>query len=294
MTQALIISICIIAVLICKILAMKKSAREIEEQFRERVEQCSNSTIRISSMDRDMRSLAMGINETMQMMLFAYHKYNEGDAEMKAAVTNIAHDIRTPLTSICGYLSLMDRLEKSPEMERYLDIVEDRALFMKKLTEELFDYSVIFSSDEVAPMEPAFINRILEDTIMNYYAALTEKGITPIVNITENKIERMVNIPHLERVFSNLISNALKYSDGDLVITLADDGTITFSNEAKGLTNVQLEKLFNRFFTVQTARNSTGLGLSIAKKYVEEMGGVIEAGYADNRLSINIDLPAHN
>jgi len=244
-------------------------------------------------MDKDMRALAHGVNESMKMMLDSYHKYNEGDAEMKAAVTNIAHDIRTPLTSICGYLSLMDRLEKSPDMERYLEIVEDRAYFMKKLTEELFDYSVIISSDEVAPLELTSINRILEDTIMNYYAVLTEKGITPTINITESKIQRMVNIPHLERVFSNLISNALKYSDGDLEITLTDDGKITFSNEAKGLTSVQLEKLFHRFFTVQTARNSTGLGLSIAKKYVEEMGGTIEASYEENTLYIDIEFPSH-
>ena len=288
MIWALIISISIILILICKIHVMKKSAREIEEQFRERVKLASNSSIRISSMDKDMRALAYGVNESIKMMLDAYHKYNEGDAEMKAAVTNIAHDIRTPLTSICGYLSLMDRLEKSPDMDRYLGIVEDRAYFMKKLTEELFDYSVIISSDEIAPLELASINKILEDTIMNYYAALTEKGITPIIIMTESKIQRMVNIPHLERVFSNLISNALKYSDGDLEITLSDDGKITFSNEAKGLTNVQLEKLFHRFFTVQTARNSTGLGLSIAKKYVEEMGGTIEASYEKNRLSIEI------
>ena len=147
---------------------------------------------------------------------------------------------------------------------------------------------MIISSDEIAPLELASINKILEDTIMNYYAALTEKGITPIINMTESKIQRMVNIPHLERVFSNLISNALKYSDGDLEITLSDDGKITFSNEAKGLTTVQLEKLFHRFFPVQTARNSTGLGLSIAKKYVEEMGGTIEASYEKNRLSIEI------
>ena len=291
MEIALGICITLLLLSLLKIAALKKSAREISEQFRDRASLESNALIRISSRDRDMRDLATGVNESLHRMTQAYHKYYEGDAEMKASITNLAHDIRTPLTSICGYLSLMGRLDASEEMKRYLGIVSERADFMKRLTEELFAYSIVAGEEEEAPMERTLINRILEDSIMDYYGALTDKGIVPTVSITENRIERMVNVPHLERVFSNLISNALKYSDGDLDISLSDDGVITFANTASGLTPVQVEKLFNRFYTVHSARNATGLGLSIAKKFVEEMHGTITAGYEDTRLVITIVFP---
>ena len=101
---------------------------------------------------------------------------------------------------------------------------------------------------------------------------------------------RRVNGAQMERVFSNLISNALKYSDGDLRIAMTDEGIITFSNRAKALDKLHVEKLFDRFYTVESARNSTGLGLSIARKFVEENDGVITAEYDDDRLTITIEF----
>ena len=291
MIIALSISIIIIIALTLKLISVKRSLREIRTQYKDREDLTSNSLICVSSRDKDVKKLAGDINSSLKKATAAYHKYNEGDAELKASITNLAHDIRTPLTSICGYLNLMEKIDKSEQMERYLKIVSERADFMKNLTEELFEYSVVSGADEEVVLEKASLNRILEDSIMDYYGAITEKGITPIVDITENKIERMINTSHLERVFSNLISNALKYSDKDLVITLDDDGVITFKNTSYDLTNVEVEKLFNRFYTVHTGRNSTGLGLSIAKKFVEEMNGTISASLEDNMLVIRIVFP---
>ncbi|MGN1089643.1 MAG: sensor histidine kinase, partial [Huintestinicola sp.] len=102
---------------------------------------------------------------------------------------------------------------------------------------------------------------------------------------------RDISRADLSRVFSNLMGNALKYSDGDLDITLDDDGVITFSNSASALDGVDVGRLFDRFFTVEAARSSTGLGLSIARSLVEKMNGSISAGYSDNVLSIRIWLP---
>ena len=161
---------------------------------------------------------------------------------------------------------------------------------MKKLTEELFEYSVIISSEAPVEKEEVWMNRLLEDCIMEHYAVLVEKGIALEVDITEEKIVHQVNGAQMERVFSNLISNALKYSDGDLKIAMTDEGVITFSNSAKALDKLHIEKLFDRFYTVESARNSTGLGLSIARKFVEENDGVITAEYDDHRLMITIEF----
>lgn len=280
----------IIVILCVKIYLMQRSAREIADAFTDRLKTDTNTLIDISSHDKYMCALADSINRELKTLRMERQRYTQGDRELKTAITNISHDLRTPLTAICGYLDVMKRAEKSPDIERYLGIIADRAELMKQLTEELFGYSVILSADGVHEIEEVSVNQALEDSIMGYYAAMSEKGIEPRVNITEKKIVKNLNRASLSRVFSNLLNNALKYSDGDLEITMSDTGVITFANTASGLTSVQVERLFDRFYTVEAARNSTGLGLSIAKTLIEQAGGRISAEYAENRLVITIVL----
>ena len=145
-------------------------------------------------------------------------------------------------------------------------------------------------SGEGGEPQPTNINKLLEDSIMGAYGALTEKGITPKVDITEAKIVRTLDPNSLSRVFSNLLSNALKYSSGELEITLREPCVITSSNAAEGLTQRQVEKLFDRFYTVENANKSTGIGLSIARTLTEQMGGTITASLDKTILTITIIL----
>ena len=273
-----------------KIYLMKRSAREISEAFADRLQTDTNTLIDISSGDKDMRQLASDINKQLRILRKEHLRFRQGDTELKNAVTNISHDLRTPLTAICGYLDILEREEKSPEVKRCLDIIADRTELMKQLTEELFRYSVILSTDSSGETEEVYVNQVLEESIAGFYAALTEQGITPKIDITEKKIIKTLNRASLSRVFANLLNNAVKYSRGDLEITLSDSGVITFANSAEGLDPVQAERLFDRFYTVEAARNSTGLGLAIARTLTEQMGGSISAEYCDNRLTIKIEL----
>ena len=290
-----LVGLCILFFIITVILAvkicfLKRAAKEISEGFAEKLNTDTNTLIDISSSDREMRLLADSINKQLMILRREHHRYIQGDKELKAAVTNISHDLRTPLTAICGYLDVMKRMELPEKIEQYLSIIADRAELMKQLTEELFGYSVILLADGNSERQELCVNQVLEDSIMGYYAAMTEKGITPNVRITERKIVKTLNRAELSRVFSNLLNNAIKYSDGDLEITLSDDGAVTFANTARNLDPVQVERLFDRFYTVEAARNSTGLGLSIAKTLVEQSGGRITAEYSANRLVITIVL----
>ena len=277
----------IIFVLLAKVYFLCKSAQEIAEAFRDRLTADTNTLIDISTRDPYMRKLAADINVQLRLLRHQRHKYLNGDRELKEAVTNISHDLRTPLTAICGYLDLLEREEKSDNTARYLSMIENRVDAMKQLTEELFRYSVILSAAEMK-METVHVNGILEESIAAFYGSLTSRNIQPEIHITENRIERQLNREALGRVFSNILNNALKYSDGDLAITLRDNGEIIFSNTASALNEVQVGKLFDRFFTVEAARNSNGLGLAISKTLVEQMGGSISAELTNKNLIIHI------
>lgn len=136
------------------------------------------------------------------------------------------------------------------------------------------------------------INNVLEESILSYYAVLNEHGITPDIYITENPVVRNISRQSLSRVFANLLNNAVKYSDGDLQITMTDDGIITFANKSAELNEVQTERLFDRFYTIENARKSTGLGLSIAKILIEQMNGTISAKYSNGKIIVCIVLKA--
>jgi signal transduction histidine kinase len=119
---------------------------------------------------------------------------------------------------------------------------------------------------------------------------LISRGITPEIKITETPVIRSVERGALSRVFGNILSNAVKYSDGDLSIMLSDNGEVSFSNTAKNLTDTQVGKLFNRFFSVETARGGAGIGLSIAKTLVMQMNGNITAEIVCGKLIIKINF----
>lgn len=281
----------IILFLLVKIHLLQKAAKEMEEAFADRLITDTNTLIDISSRDRYMRNLANGINVQLRKLRAERHRFQQGDSELKNAVTNISHDLRTPLTAICGYLDLLEQEEKSKAASRYVQVIKNRAEIMIQLTEELFRYAVILSSEEDTVREPVVVNRVLEESIAGFYTAFSERKITPNIQMPEDKVIRTLDRSALSRVFANLLNNAVKYSDGDLDITLSKSGEIIFTNTVSGLDEVQVGKLFDRFYTVEAARKSTGLGLAIARTLMEQMNGTIFAKYENNRLSICICLP---
>lgn len=280
----------IIGTLFVKVYLLKKSAREINKAYAEKIQNDTNTLIQISSHDTDMKELASSLNTQLKYFNQSRQKFEHGDLELKEAITNISHDLRTPLTAIYGYLKLLQKEECSEAGRTYLTAIENRTKAMKQLTEELFQYTLAVSDTEKLRIETINLNGILESCISSYYAVLKQNDIIPEIEIPEKKIFRMGNENALTRVLGNIISNAIKYSDGDMKITLSENGKITFSNKAYGLDEIQVGRLFDRFYTVETARKSTGLGLAISKTLIEEMNGTISAEYENGRLSIHILL----
>ena len=274
-----------------KLFLIRKAAIEICDEFSEKLKSDTNTLISISTDDKIMCYLTKNINIQLKELRLQRLRYMQGDLELKNAVTNISHDLRTPLTAISSYLDLLEKEEKNETIERYIGIIKNRTETLIQLTEELFRYSIITSPNNNIKLEPVSVNRILEDSILQFYATLQERGITPSINITEKKVVRNLSSVELSRIFSNILSNAVKYSDGDLNVTLTDNGIIQFSNTAFNLNDVQVERLFDRFYTLENARKSTGLGLSISKILVEQMNGTISAKYEKEKLNISIEFP---
>ena len=290
-----IVLICSLALaalcLLAYLLVLRHSLREAAEELDEKLRTDTNTLISISSGDRAMQSLVTHINRQLQALRRERLRLHSGNAELTAAVTNISHDLRTPLTAICGYLDLLEQEPQTEAAARYLTVIRERTDAMRALTEELFRYSVLTATADELYTEPVCLNDVLEQSLAGFYGALSARGITPSVQLPEEKVIRPLDAAALRRVFDNILSNAAKYSDGDLTVTLSPDGSVTFSNHASALSRVEAARLFDRFYTVDSARGSTGLGLSIAKLLTEKLHGTISADYENETLRICIAFP---
>ena len=279
----------VIIILAIKIRMMQKSMDEICSCLSEHLSSDTNQLITVSTSDKYVRHLASEISKQLTELRRQRRRYIHGDRELKEAVTNISHDLRTPLTAICGYLELLEAEEKTDNTKRYVEQIANRTEALKALTEELFRYSVVSSVSDLN-YEAVNLGRVLEDTLISFYGAFEQNNITPNISLPDSAIVRSLDKSALSRIFGNIISNAVKYSDGDFSVTMTDSGEITFSNAASELSSVDVGKLFDRFYTVDSARKSTGLGLSIANLLTERMGGRISADYKENMLSITLSF----
>lgn len=272
-----------------KIYLMKKSMEEICAELEEHLSNDTNALLTVSSADRHIRKFSDGMNVLLRRLYKERHRYLMGNQELKESVTNISHDLRTPLTSILGYLKLLENENCSfAEREKYLFAIKNRTQTLKQLTEELFHYTMAASDEEELQLKRLSLNEMLENSISSYYSILKQKKIVPKIVMPEQKIMGLANENALSRVLGNIINNAVKYSDGDLNVVLTENGEISFSNHASELTEVQVERLFDRFYTVNLARKSTGLGLAISKTLMEKMGGTIAAEFVQGVLTIRL------
>ena len=268
---------------------LKKSICEIYTDFETCLTEDTNVQITVSSGDKTVTHLAKAINLQLTKLRKIKQQYIDGDRELKNAVTNISHDLRTPLTAICGYLDLLEKQNHSEDTQRYIEQIRNRSEVLKQLTEELFRYSILSSMPELS-YEKVNLCRILEETLLSFEVALKQANIEPVIKMPTKAVWRTLDSSAIKRILGNIVNNAIKYSNGDFIVSLNEDGAITFTNTAKELSTVEVSKLFDRFYTVDSARKSTGLGLSIAKLLTERMNGTIDAKYEKDSLTIFIDF----
>lgn len=283
------ISLCIVLLFIAiKLYFIKKSIKEIRVSINKIIKADTNQLLTISSSDKEMKKLTNDLNKELQDLRKEKLQYQNGNQELKRIITNISHDMRTPLTAISGYIDLMK--ENKEKQKEYMKIIEKKTEELTLLTDQLFDFSKTMDIGVEMQREKCCINEILEETLANMYHFFKEKQIEPKLEICTQKIYKDLDKHSIIRVFENILSNVCKYSDGDFKVTLNEKGIITFSNKATSLDATTVQKIFDRYFTVENAKKSTGLGLSISKQLVKLNGGKISAKYVNEYLIIQIEF----
>lgn len=214
---------------------------------------------------------------------------------LKKEIINITHDLRTPLTSALGYIDLILKSNNSKEeATKELKIIENRLLRLNELINSFFEFSMLTANTKPIDMKQINLVAIIEECISHYYDDFTRENR---VIIFENKIKNytiLSNEEILKRVIDNLIGNSLKHSSRDLAIKLSlnnNNVRLLFENEITD-NNLDIDHIFDEFYTsdISRTKGNTGLGLAIAKTFIENLGGNISAKINKNRLSILVKL----
>ena len=216
-------------------------------------------------------------------------------------VTYLAHDLKTPLTSVIGYLSILeDEPELPPEQrKKYIDVALRKAVRLEELEEQLFEICRFNLTEIEIEAGDVNLSKMLEQITYEFAPLLREKNLTICTKIRSD-VHYSCDVDKIERVFDNLIRNAINYSYPDSEINISLDGddkfvNIIMENRGRTIPSDKLERIFEQFYRVDSSRNSSsggsGLGLAIAKQLVEAHGGVVAAESENEMIRFVVKLP---
>ena len=281
-----VLSILVITLLI-RVVTTNIELKNITRELKEITEKDTNLLLSTSSGDKSIKILVDSLNKELKKLLSLKREYSKGIFDVKKSAENIAHDIRTPLTAIKGYVDLLEKEELSEEGRKYLEIIKGRVDYMKEMIDELF-LSLSMKSRGVLNLSNIDAKSILEEALVSYYNEFKKKGMSPSLMTPNEKVIIKADSKALYRVYSNIISNALKYGEGEFKVEMDEKGNTIFSNLAPNMDSVETNKLLDRYYTISDAKASSGIGLSISKEILQEMGGELKVKLENQRLYISI------
>ena len=281
-----VLSILVIT-LVLRVVTTNIEIRNIIRDLEDITEKDTNILLTTSSGDKSIKSLVDSLNKELKKLLSIKREYSKGVFDVKKSAANIAHDIRTPLTVIKGYVDLLEEEDLSEEGKKCLEIIKGRTRYMKEMTDELF-LSLSMKSRGVLSLFDIDAKSVLEEALVSFYNEFKKKGMTPSIITPNDKVILKADSKALYRVYSNIISNALKYGEGEFNVQMDEKGNITFSNYAPNMDSVEANKLLDRYYTISDAKASSGIGLSISNEILQEMGGELKVRLDNKRLYISI------
>ncbi|MFU0789073.1 sensor histidine kinase [Virgibacillus proomii] len=236
--------------------------------------------------DKKLKALIIEINKLLDMHKGKIAKYNQSRQAMKKMLTNISHDLKTPLTVVLGYIEMIqkDKTIDQKEQERLLLQVHRKTIEIIDLMNAFFDLARVESGDKEIPLMKININEICKDNLLSFYDVVQTKGLKIDFQLPDNPIHVVGNKEALNRVLHNLLSNAIQYGSDGKILGLA----LTFNEKhvcidvwdrGKGIEEQKQDLVFERMFTLEESRNKafhgSGLGLTITKRLLEQMNGTI-------------------
>ena len=273
---------------------LHKARLSLEELRRTR----TNQRLKLRVPDRELEHLLEEINALLDDWQANDSLHHRQEQQRRLEIANISHDLRTPLTSILGYLQILKSEDVGPQERReYLDIVENRANALKALITGFYDLSCLEAGGYTLVKEPVALASVLYELAAAFYADFHESGRKVELDIAENLSPILGDPQAILRIYTNLFQNAIKHGTGDLYVRVFQEEELVvtcFTNLAPGLLPQDVEHLFDRFFTADKMRTGqdTGLGLAIVHRLAVQMGGETEALLLQNKLTITIRWPA--
>ena len=286
---SLVILILLVVYLLVKVIRIKSSIKNIGIELDKTKDEDYNRQIRTSLMDRDVEVLAAKINENLDYQKSLKLESSRSRQQLEQSISDIAHDLRTPLTVIKGNLQMMRSEELSDKGRDYLDISFKKADTLKEMVDEFFEMSVLESNQNAVILQKIDVPVFLSEFIIENEALIREKNLSPNISLPEYSIYIKADLKSLSRVFSNIFGNIYKYAEDEFGVSVGKvDGIciITIENKVSNPQEIDISRIFERTYRADKARTTggAGLGLYIAKLLVEKQKGSIEAKLEEGRL----------
>lgn len=254
----------------------------------------TNQLLSIVARQSDITKLVNKLNHLLRNTRMSRIQIKRLNKSFRQSITNISHDLRTPLTTASGYIQMLEKSITDKEQQEYLEIILERQNMVQMLLDQLFEYVRIESGEIIYGHVPIDAKKIFLDTIAMYYNDFNKKKQEPTIHLTEGSCIIQGDEQGLKRIFSNILFNALIHGNGDYCFEIqeGDNYIFTFSNISEPMTKEDLDNIFERFYTKDGSRNkkTTGLGLAIAKEITRQLNGKIKAVYNNKHLSISISF----
>lgn len=284
MTVIIIIIVSLLAVYFFgKYIALWQSVRRADRQLSEITSQIEeNRIVKLAVPDRAMEQLLSTVNEALAAIRREHIHYQQRERALQHQIENISHDLRTPLTSILGYMEIIDQSLLSEEDRESMVIVIQKARFLQRLIEQFYDLSRLTADDFRLDIQALDAGQLLRETIIGFYQVLESRGLAVEVRIPEQPMMVMGDRDGMERMFGNFLQNAGRYARTEFHVSAkSDNGRVRmiFENDVDSLIEADVSRLFERFYISDSARSqgNTGLGLTIARQLAQKMGGSLTA-----------------
>ncbi|MBQ1519680.1 MAG: HAMP domain-containing histidine kinase [Ruminococcus sp.] len=283
--------------LLCYIFSLKSQIRTVTREIGRTSEYSYNRLVTISLFDNDLSALVTALNREIDSRKHMKIRIAKTEDSFKRAISDIAHDLRTPLSVVKGELQLASNgRDCDDDISHYIDVCISKTDELKYMTDSFFELALLESDSEKAKLQRINITNLIMKFIAENEGHIRMHSIEPDIVLPDNTVFAMGDEKLLMRILENLLGNVIKYSSGSFRLELTDGAEIVMSNPAADADNIDTARIFERSYRADGPRRSgsAGLGLNIVKLLCEKIDAKASAEVSDGQLSITVELKECN